>query len=221
MAALSVVAVWAMLAPAFLMGPTTARAQAEFSHECRPDGRIQFLYYGQPWHEVAYDQIAAPLAVAIATQQHQVIIMEEDVSLWALYHNELQIHRNDDPDGTKYIIPAQSCGMIDNPPPLVTNGQVWALAYAEPGGRASALAVVAPDGSVLAWATVEGPGWAWAAAQSTLSGGHGGTRVHVVRPGENLFRIALHYGIPLARLAELNHIADANLIYAGQILYIP
>ena len=46
MAALSVVAVWAMLAPAFLMGPTTAR-QAEFSHGAA-DGRIQFLYYGNP-----------------------------------------------------------------------------------------------------------------------------------------------------------------------------
>jgi hypothetical protein len=221
MAALSVVAVWAMLAPATLIGPTPAQAQAMFSHECRPDGRIQFLYYGQPWHELAYDQIAAPLATAIATHQHQLVGMEPDVSLWALYHNELQIHRNDDPDGTKYIIPAQSCGTGGSPPPALLTSQAWALAGAEPGGRASALAVVAPDGSVLAWATVEGPGWAWAGAQSALSGGTGGARVHVVMPGENLFRLALRYGVPLSRLAAANHIADANLIYAGQTLVIP
>ena len=221
MAALSVVAVWAMLAPAFWMGPATAQARAIFSHECHPDGRIQFLYYGQPWHTVAPDQIAAPLALAIATRQHQLIIMEDDVSLWALYHNELQIHRNEDPDGTKYIISAQSCGPIGSPPPLVTDSQAWAAAGAQPGGRASALAYVAPDGSVLAWATVEGPGWAWAAAQSTRTGGTGGARVHVVRPGENLFRIALCYGVPLARLAAINRIADVNLIYAGQTLLIP
>ncbi len=220
MAALSVVAVWAMLAPAFWMGPATAQARAIFSHECHPDGRIQFLYYGQPWHTVAPDQIAAPLALAIATRQHQLIIMEDDVSLWALYHNELQIHRNEDPDGTKYIIPAQSCGPIESPPPLA-DSQAWAAAGAQPGGRASALAYVSPDGSVLAWAAVEGPGWAWAAAQSTRTGGTGGARVHVVRPGENLFRIALRYGVPLARLAAINRIADVNLIYAGQTLLIP
>ncbi len=50
----------------------------------------------------------------------------------------------------------------------------------------------------------------------------GGTvRTHVVMAGENLYRIALYYGVSLPALAAYNGIYDYNRIYAGQVLVIP
>lgn len=45
--------------------------------------------------------------------------------------------------------------------------------------------------------------------------------IHVVQPGENLFRIALRYGLTTAELARYNGIVDTRLIYVGQELRIP
>jgi len=45
--------------------------------------------------------------------------------------------------------------------------------------------------------------------------------VHVVRPGETLYRIARNYGVPLSELAAANGIANVNLIRVGQKLVIP
>ena len=44
---------------------------------------------------------------------------------------------------------------------------------------------------------------------------------HIVQPGENLFRIALRYGIDLQELSTANGIVDARSIYSGQELLIP
>ncbi len=44
---------------------------------------------------------------------------------------------------------------------------------------------------------------------------------HVVQPGENLFRIALRYGLTLDQLARYNGIYNPNLIFAGQVLRLP
>jgi len=48
-----------------------------------------------------------------------------------------------------------------------------------------------------------------------------GFRTHVVQPGENLFRIALRYGVSMWDIARLNNILNLRLIYAGQVLLIP
>ncbi len=48
-----------------------------------------------------------------------------------------------------------------------------------------------------------------------------GTIIHVVQPGENLFRIALHYGVTVDALAAANGIANTGRIYVGQRLTIP
>lgn len=45
--------------------------------------------------------------------------------------------------------------------------------------------------------------------------------VHVVQPGENLFRIALRYGLSTGDLARANGISDPSQIYAGQSLVVP
>ncbi len=52
-------------------------------------------------------------------------------------------------------------------------------------------------------------------------GGSTTTRTHVVVAGDNLYRIALRYGVNLATLAAYNGIVDYNRVYAGQVLVIP
>ncbi len=48
-----------------------------------------------------------------------------------------------------------------------------------------------------------------------------GQVIHVVQRGENLYRIALRYNVPLAALAAANGITNPSLIYVGQRLIIP
>ncbi|NPV65741.1 MAG: LysM peptidoglycan-binding domain-containing protein [Anaerolineae bacterium] len=48
-----------------------------------------------------------------------------------------------------------------------------------------------------------------------------GRSVHIVQPGENLFRIGLRYGWDWYTLAALNGISDPNRVYVGQRLVIP
>jgi LysM repeat protein len=45
--------------------------------------------------------------------------------------------------------------------------------------------------------------------------------VHVVQPGENLFRISLRYGVSMNAIAAANGISNVNLIFVGQRLTIP
>ncbi|BCX02625.1 MAG: hypothetical protein KatS3mg053_0563 [Candidatus Roseilinea sp.] len=65
------------------------------------------------------------------------------------------------------------------------------------------------------------------ASTGASRGSSGGSRVacgvrvvHVVRPGENLFRIALRYNTTIASIARRNGIADARTIRVGQRLTI-
>ncbi len=48
-----------------------------------------------------------------------------------------------------------------------------------------------------------------------------GETLHVVQPGENLFRIALRYGLDYVYLASYNGITDPSLVYVGQQIKIP
>jgi LysM repeat protein len=45
--------------------------------------------------------------------------------------------------------------------------------------------------------------------------------IHLVRRGENLFRISLRYNVTIQALASANNIVDIRRIYAGQSLIIP
>lgn len=45
--------------------------------------------------------------------------------------------------------------------------------------------------------------------------------IHVVQPGDSLFRISLTYGVPMAAIVTANNLANASLIIAGQELFIP
>ena len=46
-------------------------------------------------------------------------------------------------------------------------------------------------------------------------------RIHVVQPGENLFRIALRYGVTVETIAAANRLGSTTLIFVGQQLSIP
>ena len=47
------------------------------------------------------------------------------------------------------------------------------------------------------------------------------SNVHIVRRGENLFRIALRYGVTVQAIASANGIVNPSRIYVGQRLVIP
>lgn len=70
-------------------------------------------------------------------------------------------------------------------------------------------------------ATVEATVEPTAEATPTASAEAGEERVHVVQPGENLYRIGLQYGVPWTMLAEYNNLANANDIEVGQEIRIP
>jgi LysM repeat protein len=44
---------------------------------------------------------------------------------------------------------------------------------------------------------------------------------YVVQPGDNLFRIALRFGVTVEAIQQANGIANPNLIFVGQVLQIP
>ena len=45
-------------------------------------------------------------------------------------------------------------------------------------------------------------------------------KIHIVQKGENLYRIALRYGLTEARLLELNNLKPKAIIYPGQKLKV-
>ena len=49
----------------------------------------------------------------------------------------------------------------------------------------------------------------------------GGTTTIIIQRGDTLSKLALKYNTTVARLVELNNIANPNLIYAGQTLIVP
>ncbi len=89
-------------------------------------------------------------------------------------------------------------------PSLIFAGQVLIIP------AAGAVSTAQPPGTV----TVVVPPTQPAAAPA-------GETVHVVQPGENLFRIALKYGLSTAVVAAYNNIPNSNVIYVGQRIRIP
>jgi nucleoid-associated protein YgaU len=185
---------------------------ALFTFQCSPS-TITFFRQGTPVIQATFAQIAGPLAAAIATQQNQPIIFGNEVSLWALKSNEFQIHFNSNPDATKLVLSSGVCGAI----PLAAGGVSIAFAQASGSGQLTAFAQVTSSGQATAFAQVEGAGQAIAYVQSSGAG----ARVHIVRRGENLFRISLRYHTTVTALVAVNGLSNPNLIYVGQVLYIP
>lgn len=54
-----------------------------------------------------------------------------------------------------------------------------------------------------------------------FSSGAVANTIYKVQPGDTLFLIARRYGIAIEQLAQLNHLANPNLIYVGQTVSVP
>lgn len=74
---------------------------------------------------------------------------------------------------------------------------------------------------VVAYTSNPAPGPIVSSTSSSSSTATGGPRTHVVQTGENLFRIALSYGLTVDQVAAANGIANPNFVYVGQTLVIP
>ena len=124
------------------------------------------------------------------------------------------------------------------PSPRLDAGAATAGAYADDGrqttddGQTAAtpppfvLATPLPPSAVVATITTLAtpdaaaptePPTATATATPTAEG----ERIHVVQPGENLYRIGLQYGLSWVAIAEYNGITNPDAISAGQELRIP
>jgi len=57
--------------------------------------------------------------------------------------------------------------------------------------------------------------------QETSTGKPTRETVHVIREGENLYRIGIKYGVSWKTLVKFNNLVDANAIYVGQKIRIP
>ena len=112
------------------------------------------------------------------------------------------------------------------PPTLVSGSNPTTVAIeatATTAGGANAAAPVA-TATALPPATSATPtpiGPPPTSAPSPINPPSGSAGIHVVQPGENLFRIALRYGLDTNTLARYNGIADPNTIYVGQKIKIP
>ena len=58
-------------------------------------------------------------------------------------------------------------------------------------------------------------------AALACASGSGRGFYHEVKPGENLYRIGLRYGVPSQTLAKANHIDDVHSVAVGTELWIP
>jgi LysM repeat protein len=166
---------------------------------CNERGGVSVLLIDQntsegiPVIEVGPTEIGTALAQATSTGQHVKIAEAGIVSLWALWTYELQVHSP---------VPTDPGAIYDYIFDADTCGTPLAVSPAVPVPGASAPTPVptAPSAS---------------APPAPVAG------VHIVQPGENLYRIGLRYGVSYLEIAALNGISNPNQIYAGQQLTIP
>jgi LysM repeat protein len=193
-----------------------------FSYQCEEAG-ILFFYQGNPALWTSYQQARQKLELAIQNYQNQAIITLKGISLWALGSNEFQIHRADNPEATKLVLPSSICGTLTTASPQTAAPRTsTGLAFVQSSNDGSAVARVdiSPAGGISIYVEVNGNAYAYAFGQSKPINSNG-QLIHTVRAGENLFRIALAYGSSVNAIAAANNISDVTRIYVGQQLLIP
>lgn len=205
-----------LLAVCVIAVPVSADENA-FTVRCEPLA-ITFLYFGQPAIQVNRQQAAATLIVAVNQQENQPIALGTEFAVWALQSNELQVHRRENPDGTKAIFSPDICGVIT--PPTAYTGQAVAIARSN-GGTAAAYASANPNGTV-AIASASNGGFASAYAQS--SSGYAPmptTCQYIVQAGDTLYSIAERYNTTVEALSTANGLGDPSEIEIGTRLDVP
>ncbi|MGE4485698.1 MAG: LysM peptidoglycan-binding domain-containing protein, partial [Oscillospiraceae bacterium] len=45
--------------------------------------------------------------------------------------------------------------------------------------------------------------------------------IHVVRPGDNIYKISKEYGIPAEKITDVNRLPNADSLVIGQTIVIP
>lgn len=184
-------------------GMASARGTSPFVIECIASGMTIWNGSTAEFY-VDLARISVPLASAVSSGQNQPVVVGTTVSLWALKSNELQVQYTAGPDSAKLIVASNVCGTIPSviaaPAPVAPVVTLypfyWPYYTPQPAIVAVQPVVVQPA-----------PAW---------SG-----KVHVVQPGENLFRIALKYGLTYTQLAAFNGITNPGLIYVGQQIKLP
>jgi lipoprotein NlpD len=83
-----------------------------------------------------------------------------------------------------------------------------------PATRVAALSVAAGLVAIACASTPEPAG-------PSVKGPVVGDRTHVLRPGENLYRLSLHYGVSIEAIQRANRVADPTALSVGQRLRIP
>ncbi len=106
------------------------------------------------------------------------------------------------PTPTPTMPPLPTAEPTEEPTAVVTAEPVTAEPTAVPTAAPTQQATVAPT----------------AAATTAPSGAE---TTYTVRAGDNLFRIALRYGLTVERLASYNGITNASMIYVGQAIRVP
>ncbi len=118
-------------------------------------------------------------------------------------------------DGTPTVLvvgaTATSVPIFGTPTPVQINPTATTGSAASGGGTTE----------IAATPTLPAPPTAVTAPAPPPSNSGGSGIVHIVKPGENLFRIGLQYGVDAGTLAAYNGISDPTVIYVGQKIRIP
>ncbi|MFX4260619.1 LysM peptidoglycan-binding domain-containing protein [Pelotomaculum propionicicum] len=93
--------------------------------------------------------------------------------------------------------------------PVANNSPDWAVRTGRPVND-----IALSSEGLLGLGTSDGAVQVWLLAPA-------GRTIHIVRPGETLYGLALQYRTTETAIAELNRITDAGIIFPGQILIIP
>lgn len=112
---------------------------------------------------------------------------------------------------------------------------LWGIAYRNPQTTfyciASKNRLSPPEYRIYAGTTIIVPDNRWDCSPNVYAfppgGGSTGDKhqrngcEHLVKPGENLYRIAVQYGTSVWAIALENGFTNPNYVYAGQVLQIP
>lgn len=151
------------------------------------------------------EEIISAIQTAITTGQNTLINQSPlGNTLWALTSGELQVNGFDIGEGILYVFtfPTVMCGLT-----------------VDLTGITPANTVTTPTTTTQPNTTT--PTYTYTYTPTNVAGLLPGERLHVVLPGQNLFRISLFYGVSMSSVAARNGITNINLIYAGQTLIIP
>lgn len=153
-------------------------------------------------------QIANGLAQAAQARQNVQIVGSGSTSLWALTSGELQaVFRGN--TNYDFIFSPRQCGITVN---VITNVIAAPPVVATPGAY--------PPGYVSGYPPPNSGVYVPPATTSCTAPANT-TAAHIVRSGENLFRIGLRYGVDFRIIASFNGITDPARIFVGQCIIIP